>query len=223
MPIHKHPIPQRAALLVLGALTAPGLFGQVVEDDCRNPFMITDGATPFSTFGATTDGPSPCAEQGSDIWLLYEPTVVGSVSFSTCTPALTFDSVLAAHWPTVPSDPDPNACILVTITCNDDAPDTACSSGGSALRVRSRIGSRPVLVQVGGKDGQQGAGEIVVSSCLGDFDADGVVALPDLSLMLSEFGPNCGAFPCASDLEGDGDVDLTDLAVLLSRFGTECP
>jgi hypothetical protein len=83
----------------------------------------------------------------------------------------------------------------------------------------------PLVIQVGGKDGAEGAGEVVFTPCLGDFDADGVVSLPDLALLLSEYGiVTCDPFGCRYDVEGnDGDVDLTDLAVLLSRFGTECP
>lgn len=58
--------------------------------------------------------------------------------------------------------------------------------------------------------------------CPGDLDGDGVVALGDLSIVLSNFGTLSGATEEDGDLNGDEAVDLTDLAELLSRFGSAC-
>jgi len=192
---------------------------QPANDDCADAMALAgEGIIPFSNVGATTDGPSACAEQGSDIWLSYVPQAPGSVAVSTCTPALTFDTVIAAYYG-CPSDPNDVRALLA---CNDDAPESSCPPGGSTLRAPA--GWTRVLIQLGGRDGQQGTGEVVVTPCLADFDANGTVDLTDLAILLGDFGP-CGgtAGPCATDLEGDGDVDLTDLAVLLGRFGTACP
>ncbi|MCC6358988.1 MAG: hypothetical protein IT450_09605 [Phycisphaerales bacterium] len=59
--------------------------------------------------------------------------------------------------------------------------------------------------------------------CVGDLDGDGVVALSDLSRLLSNFGTSAGAASEDGDSDGDGDIDLTDLTTLLSVFGTVCP
>ena len=55
--------------------------------------------------------------------------------------------------------------------------------------------------------------------CLGDVNVDGVVAVADMLLLLSEF--EC-AQTCASDLNGDGVVTVADVLVLLGLFGTPC-
>jgi len=205
-----------AGALLAFCVSAPA---QPANDDCADAMALAgEGIIPFSNVGATTDGPSVCAEQGSDVWVRYLFSTPGSVRVTTCTPALTFDSVLTAHR-RCPHDPNDTAA---AVACNDDDLAAGCASGGSTLRVRVGFGLG-LLIQIGGADGAQGVGELQATPCPCDFDADGVVALPDLSLMLSEFGPNCGVVPCDTDLEGDGDVDLTDLAVLLGRFGTECP
>ena len=53
----------------------------------------------------------------------------------------------------------------------------------------------------------------------GDVTGDGHVTLPDLSLLLSNFGKS-GQTRSTGDVTGaDGKVDLTDLSLLLSRFG----
>jgi hypothetical protein len=60
--------------------------------------------------------------------------------------------------------------------------------------------------------------------CPGDLDGDCVVALADLSQLLSSFG-RCsgdpGFFPLA-DFDSSGCIDLADLTFLLSRFGISC-
>jgi hypothetical protein len=57
------------------------------------------------------------------------------------------------------------------------------------------------------------------SFCLGDFNHDGLINLPDLLLMLSEYGclSNCG-----TDLSNDGQVTIDDLLSFLSMFGNVC-
>jgi len=188
-------------------------------DNCSTPVTITEGVFPFSNVGADTDGPSPCAVQGADVWARYDADFSGSIEVTTCTPGLTFDTVLASYLVPTPSDPN---CPGAFFRCNDDA-DDACVPGGSTLRLRVEPFSQ-LLFQIGGHNGAQGEGELVVTPCPGDFDADGVISLADLALLLSEFGGfGCGAAGCDTDIDGDGDVDLTDLAMLLSLFGADCP
>lgn len=59
--------------------------------------------------------------------------------------------------------------------------------------------------------------------CPADLNADGLIALGDLSLLLSNYGTPSGASREQGDVDADGDVDLTDLAQLLGVFGTACP
>jgi hypothetical protein len=60
--------------------------------------------------------------------------------------------------------------------------------------------------------------------CTGDLDGDGVVSLPDLTMLLSAFGSCLGDpnYNSAADLNGDGCVDLSDLTSFLSAFGSTC-
>jgi hypothetical protein len=62
-------------------------------------------------------------------------------------------------------------------------------------------------------------------ACPGDIDGDCVVALADLSQLLSSFGL-CGGDPGfvpLADFNGSGCVELADLSFLLSQFGVSCP
>lgn len=58
--------------------------------------------------------------------------------------------------------------------------------------------------------------------CPGDLDGDNVVALGDLTILLSNFGTLSGATEGDGDLDADEDIDLADLAAMLSLFGTSC-
>ena len=112
--------------------------------------------TPFSTIGATTDGPAEpgaCTKGGydqigSDIWFAYVPTETGTVTVGTCD--ADFDTKIAVYagssCPTSAS----------AVGCNDDgcgpqSEVTFLARSGQAYRVR-----------VGGHDGEQGTGNIVL-------------------------------------------------------------
>ncbi|MBI5865009.1 MAG: hypothetical protein HZB38_10980 [Planctomycetes bacterium] len=58
--------------------------------------------------------------------------------------------------------------------------------------------------------------------CIGDLNADGVIDLADLAMLLSNFGTASGAAYSQGDLDGDDSITLADLTMLLSRFGTPC-
>lgn len=63
----------------------------------------------------------------------------------------------------------------------------------------------------------------VVPACPGDLNGDGTVSLPDLAILLANYGTSGGATPGQGDLDSDGDVDLGDLAELLGHYGQACP
>jgi CHRD domain len=66
-------------------------------------------------------------------------------------------------------------------------------------------------------------GQILVPPypCVGDLNADNVVDLADLAILLGNFGGAGG--PCQGDANADGVVDLADLAIILGSFGAVCP
>jgi hypothetical protein len=55
--------------------------------------------------------------------------------------------------------------------------------------------------------------------CPADLNGDGSISLPDLNLVLSNFGTSGGN----GDGNGDGQVNLLDLNLVLSQFGQSCP
>lgn len=62
-----------------------------------------------------------------------------------------------------------------------------------------------------------------VCPCGSDMNHNGLVDLPDLSMLLAHFG-QIGGLGCPfGDLDNDRDTDIADLAYLLTRFGQGCP
>jgi len=95
------------------------------NDDCANATLVTPGVHPFSTVGATTDGPdqpgSDCdafqqTNVNNDVWFEYTATCDGTSSFSTCNSA-DFDTRIAVY-PGGQCPPSAASLIL----CNDDYP-----------------------------------------------------------------------------------------------------
>lgn len=144
------------------------------NDNCEDAFVLEDGLTPFSTIGATTDGPplpvSPrCPMQcdpfdcdvDNDIWFSYTTSCTGTVTVSTCDdgdPATgegDYDTMLAAYQRCdCPVDNERNA------GCNDDA--IGCA-GFTSLMTFPVIEETCYLIRVGGFSGATGTGSLSVS------------------------------------------------------------
>ena len=56
-------------------------------------------------------------------------------------------------------------------------------------------------------------------ACILDLNGDGLIAVSDILLLLSDFG--C-LVDCENDLNGDGAITVSDMLTLLSSFGTDC-
>ncbi len=57
------------------------------------------------------------------------------------------------------------------------------------------------------------------TSCLADFDNNGLIGVSDLTVLLSNFG--CTA-NCIADLDNNGIVSSVDLQIMLVKIGTDC-
>lgn len=58
--------------------------------------------------------------------------------------------------------------------------------------------------------------------CPGDLDGNRIVDLPDLAMLLSNFGMTGDATPDRGDMDGDLDIDLEDLGAMLALYGVGC-
>jgi hypothetical protein len=61
---------------------------------------------------------------------------------------------------------------------------------------------------------------LVECPCPGDLDGDGMIAVTDILLFLSDYG--CITAPCIGDVDGDELTTVSDLLLLLSEFSESC-
>ncbi len=210
------------------------------NDNCADRIDVTDGVTPFSTIGATTDGVADplCDGFGSaqifnDIWFNYEATCDGTVTINTC--GANFDTRLAVYEGTA----CPTGAALV---CNDDAPEVCGANQlqsavsfeatcGSVYKIRvgafgsTQFGTGNLTIACSGTPCPTGPCPDCVTSATFAPPPDGNVDAADLAFLLGSWGPCPG---CCSDTvtsatfapPPDGQVDAADLAFLLGAWGT---
>jgi hypothetical protein len=109
------------------------------NNDCGDAVAIGLGDTPFSTLGATTDGPDTPAECNAgtssifnDVWYLYTAGKDGTLTVSTCGQAF-FDTKLALY----------TSCGGDLVACNDDGP--GCTGFTSLMTAPITVGTTYVL------------------------------------------------------------------------------
>ena len=134
-----------------------GIAGAPANDDCENAILAFDGKNPFSTIGATTDGPAhpECLNFGGDqvnqdIWFDYVATVTDTYGFSLC--GSSFDTKLALYEGCTCPASDANL-----IGCNDDECDLQ-----SQLLVPI-IAGNCYKIRVGGYTSASGTGILICS------------------------------------------------------------
>jgi hypothetical protein len=116
---------QRAQMLagqrkVQPTATVGGIAGGPANDDCATPAVAVEGANPFSTVGASTDGiPHPeCLSFGDDnvnqdIWYTYTASVTDVLNLSLC--GSLYDTRMAIY------DGCGTCPATALLVCNDDA------------------------------------------------------------------------------------------------------
>ena len=176
------------------------------NDACANAILVSQCMdTPFSTVGATTDGPSEPAncnffdnpQIGSDIWYRHVSPCFGTVRVSTC--GSSYDTELAVY-PTCPG-PTMNTAIV----CNDDN-GPACSGTSASVQFLAGPGD-DFWIRVGGFNNAQGTGlltirnmacpvpfndvcgqEITVATGATAFDTEGACSQPFPSVLCANDG-----------------------------------
>ena len=149
----------RDGSLGTGELLVELLSNDSLPDDCSKPLRVEEGVHPFTTIGATTDGPAhpECKNfddglTGNDIWFIHAATGTGNLEVSTCG-LVDYDSEIVVYANTECSD-------LVVLGCNDDAPDCA---GNSSRVIVPVVEGQDYLIRLGGwTEGEIGSGEIFV-------------------------------------------------------------
>jgi hypothetical protein len=195
--------------------TAEPAAGLLVNDDCADATVVGNGATAFTTIGATTDGPAEpanCLFNGdphlqADIWFRYTATCDGTVTVDLCPSA--FDTKIAIYDDTCPIEPG------TAIACNDDH----CAE--QSLVSFEALEGEQFLIRVGGVAGEQGSGMIVIGcqpddvGCSADLDGDNGVDVSDILILIGAWGLSDHRV----DINGDGIVNVPDLLALLSSWG----
>ncbi len=176
------------ALLIRVGGSGPGITGtgnltitcDMGNDACAAALSVTDGVTPFSTCGATTDGPpvvAPCLDPSAgkhDIWFDYVATCTSANALiSLCSPAGdSYDSTLEVY--------DGAGCAPTGLqaACGDDD----CGFGGGMSEVQmALVLGQTYKIRVGSWDPETGA---KVAGC-------------------GELLIDCGFVPCGDPASGD--------------------
>jgi hypothetical protein len=139
-----------------------GIAGAPANDDCENAIAAFDGNNPFSTIGATTDGPphASCDLAGEsqinqDIWFDYTATSTDVVNISLCGSA--YNTRLAMYAGCACPVGDDNL-----IACNDDA------CGLQSETFFSTTAGECYKVRIGGFDSSAGEGNVLIFvGCVG--------------------------------------------------------
>jgi len=154
------------------------------NDDCQNCTILIGDVVgyPFSTIGATTDGPdepSSCNQAGyshieSDVWFCWQAACGGDATIGLCGSG--YDTKLAVY------DLQPCPPTSLPLACNDDF----C---GLQSQVTIPVSEGQFyLIRVGGFNGEQGSGSL-------DITVDNIqVVCPPLSEAEGE--------PCGGDVNG---------------------
>ncbi len=134
------------------------------NDDCANAIQVFGGQTPFSTIGATTDGPLGDCPQGTtfdDIWFQHFADCTGEVIINLC--AATYDTHVSVY--------DGGCPPQTLLACNND-------SCGLQSQVQVDVSAgQNLLIRVGGFVSDNGTGllDIACFPDKGGFCGDGVV------------------------------------------------
>lgn len=145
-------------------------FAQPANDNCADgDTVLMNIMVPFSTLGASTDGPfhpnSPCPSSASDsifsdVWFVHVATLTGELRWSLCGMA-DYDSRIAVYNGGA-SCPLTDADLL---NCNEDGP-AACTNFESELDFDVVAGEAYIL-RVGGfgaeEPGAQGTGSFIIT------------------------------------------------------------
>ncbi|MEI7657336.1 MAG: hypothetical protein WCK33_04655 [Phycisphaerae bacterium] len=186
------------------------------NDDCANRSGIPLGDTPFTTVGASTDGPThaSCSFSGSnqitnDVWFNYPSGCNGRLVVSTCA-GTTFNTKIAVY--------DGYGCANYEsrlIGCSDDL------CGRQSSVTIDAVAGAYYTIRVGGFNGATGAGVLrleCLPPCIADFNQDGGVDGGDIEAFFFAW-ENADS---AADINQDGGIDGGDVGAFYDRWTAGC-
>ncbi|MEX2218287.1 MAG: reprolysin-like metallopeptidase, partial [Phycisphaerales bacterium] len=130
------------------------------NNDCAAATVVRIGSFPFTTVGATTDGPPAptcnfcCGDPqvNQDVWFRFAAPCTGEVTASLC--GATFDTKLAVYFGSCP--------VGTPLACNDDSDTCAVGSFQSQLAWDAIAGGL-YTIRVGGFTSATGTGTLTLS------------------------------------------------------------
>ena len=213
-----------------GSCTGPDpYYCPLANDQCADAALVLDGSTPFSTLGATTDGPliTPhpgCAEVNQDVWFQYHASCSGILEINLCD--ATYNSAMTVYEGcTCPPAAGPQ------VACNDDA----CVTGNGSKVILPATSGNCYLIRIGGVGTEMGAGTMVITctpsalptgACCRLAGGCDVVAEPQCMQSGDVFyeGESCSAVSCPpppihdcclGDIDGNGEVEEQDIPLFV--------
>jgi hypothetical protein len=140
------------------------------NNPCTGALAVTNGTTPFTTCGATTDGPAGCTAD-NDVWFVYTATCTGTLTIGTC--GSSFNTNMAVYT---------GACgNLCPLKCNDDN-GPACGGINASTSLYTTAGTA-YRIRVGGNaPGVVGSGTLTISCIAGPPPNDNCANAPAAGL-----------------------------------------
>lgn len=134
------------ATLTAGGCSSP------TNDNCGSATAISGNGPWFGTNAcAVQDGPNLCGAMGADVWFDWTANTTGNVTFNTCNPGTSYDTVLSIY--------DGAGCTGTNLGCNDDISCNPIFRSGLTVPV---VNGQIYKVQVGGFGGATGSIELNV-------------------------------------------------------------
>jgi hypothetical protein len=188
------------------------------NDDCANRPGIPLGVTPFTTVGATTDGPAHAAcnffgnnNVTNDVWFNYPSQCDGQLTITTCGTA-GFDTKIAVY--------RGNGCE------NFESRLAACSDDncGNQTSVTVDVAEGEfITIRLGGYNGAVGSGSLLLSctadpTCPADFNQDGGVDGADVEAFFAAWSDGSKT----GDFNQDGGIDGSDVEAFFINWSNGC-
>lgn len=185
-----------------GSWSAGTVSFTVMNDACVDAAPVTAGVTPFTTVGATTDGPAHAAcnyfsnsQVGQDVWFRYQAACSGTVTFSTCGTA-SYDTKIAVY--------EQAGCDNLDARIEACVDDTSGCGTTTTVAITATAGEE-YMIRLGGYSSGQGSGTLLITApTCGPVCGNGVV----------EAGEECdGSAPPNQVCNAQCELEFTALVI----------